>query len=206
MRNKLFVLYSFILIILFFSFLISCWDNLSTSTPDIIAANSSDYETETPKHVPRSSSPNIESFEDFTFGYGDSGYKLFFGKWQVSKLIAENIRFGARDIDQMIGVTFFFDWDSVSVNDKEITKNPHFTINIIPFNPQPYIPYMPNQNDIGLTGEYYTYFYVDEMISEYSVGFFIKDDMTLIMEYMEGYYEVNRVLHIPDHEVWYEAL
>lgn len=133
--------------------------------------------------------------------YENMNYKLFYGEWVVESLMAESEKIEAVDTKAMLGRTISF--DTAMFRFKKDTKgevtieNPYYAFEIIPQNEHSFIKGMPDQKEIGLTGEFYTFVMVDQLPEK--TGFFIRDDNSLIMYYKNGYYKLKRMSHIPDY-------
>lgn len=137
--------------------------------------------------------------------YAKDRYKMYYGEWNVKCLIGENQIEKPEKSENIIGANLLLDYGEFEINTVKggqlAIKDPYYTTYIIPKNEEPFIKGMPGQREIGLIGDYFTFLQVDSFPEK--VGFFIKDDETLIMFYRNSYYELERQKYKSRHKAYY---
>lgn len=137
-------------------------------------------------------------------------YVLFLGEWVVEDLLYQGKMSDPNwDIEKPIGVRLYFEDDKILENDELAIENAEYVISILPKTDISFIQKMPNQEEMGIYGEYINF--VDcighhtgnSIIQDY--GFFVKDDDTLILFTMNSLFELKRLNHIPDYTSYYES-
>lgn len=139
--------------------------------------------------------------------YKDTEYKMFYGEWEVSKIIGEHKTLPV-DIEEAktnIGKRITYQQDKIIYEGQEERKDPLYNYSIIPVkNPiRSYILKMPTLEEIGIKGEYFVFVWIRspmELKGFLGNEFYIKDDNTLIVSYYDVYYELKRISYIEDHE------
>ena len=138
----------------------------------------------------------------------DTEYKLFFGEWEVSKIVGQHqtLLVDINKAKRYLGKKVLFLQEKISFDNQVKITNPKYDLAVVPIINQDksYIEKMPSLKEIGINGEYFIYVYVNMYQENYSsfLGdeFYIKDDKTLVAFYNDVYYELKRVSYIEDAE------
>lgn len=126
--------------------------------------------------------------------YSDTNYKLFFGEWVVTRILAENYRFGAEEnAKELIGTIFYYDFNLIKQNNKITSDMPIYQYHVIPKNNKRFLPYMPLPSQLGIEGEFSLFVETKtKNISTKGTSFYVKDDKTLILFENGAFYEMKR--------------
>ncbi|MHB8131830.1 MAG: hypothetical protein ACYDEX_22890, partial [Mobilitalea sp.] len=127
------------------------------------------------------------------------GYKMFYGEWEIAKIVGLDIRYPNYPIDMewaksLIGRRVSYTYESFKIDDVEILKDPVYTIVISPvMENKSYIGGMPTLEEIGITGNYFAFIYIYN-VHDFSGDldgreFYVKDDNTLVLFERAVYYE-----------------
>ena len=150
--------------------------------------------------------------------YGTYPYSLYYGEWVISEWISGDSKFGAGEefIGSVLGRTVTMTPHTFSVDGDVVSEEPEYRIAIIPQNPRPYIPGLPNAADLGIDTAFFVYVHVsvfkwhgvsDEErcpIAKGIRGFYIKDDLTLYLNLGNDLYKLEKLNHVDD-RTFYEA-
>ncbi|MHB8131615.1 MAG: hypothetical protein ACYDEX_21750 [Mobilitalea sp.] len=146
----------------------------------------------------------------------DGGYKMFYGEWEVTKIVGVDIRYPNYPIDMeraesLIGRRVSYTYQSFKLEDVEMLKDPIYTIEILPVEKnKSYIGGMPTLEEIGITGNYFAFISihnVNDLLGDMDgTEFYVKDDNTLILFERDVYYELKRISYIENGERWHQHL
>lgn len=144
----------------------------STRIKDRESANADNKINETSKAAANSCGKSVPKVSP---SYG-STYKIFYGEWEISKVIGYDNHFGESfpDANKMIGKRIRYDKEAILANEQ-----------------------------LGLKGEYYVFVHVETLIPGVNLGidfggdeFFIVDDRKIILVKNNVFYLAERVSHI----------
>lgn len=124
----------------------------------------------------------------------DANYKLFFGEWEVTRLLAKDTRHSSYNstID-LIGTVFYFDHNLIKYNDEIANKSPFYSYYVIPEANKNFLPSIPPPSALGIEGDFSLYIEVEEGLASFGyISFYVKDDTTLILFENESFYEMKR--------------
>lgn len=126
--------------------------------------------------------------------YSDTNYKLFFGEWVVTKILAENYRFGAKEnAEDLIGTIFYYDFNQIKRNDEITSDMPIYHYYVIPKNNKRFLQYMPLPSELGIEGEFSLFVETKtKNVFIEGISFYVKDDETLILYQNGVFYEMKR--------------
>lgn len=138
----------------------------------------------------------------------DSNFKLFWGKWKVTKVIGEcvfdnqacewNISFEInRDPEISIGTIYEFTDSNININGEKITEKIMYDYYVIPegdfSSKDMFLMEYPEPEDLGLSGEFFLLIKaVSKESQSYCISFFVKDSDTLILISNDVCYEMTR--------------
>jgi hypothetical protein len=192
------------ILFVFYSVRIHVFDNGQT---DINTIKQNDIEVT--EKVGKSNEEKAEKNDENDANSSDTQYKIFFGQWEVTKVVYARPGMNLEKAEAYIGMKISFTRDAIKIEGQNEILKPQYSIAIIPiFNlKDSYVNKMPTLGDIGINGEYFVYVYIstDNLIEKFHVPgneFYIKDDDTLIALFEDMYYEIKRISYIEDAEIY----
>lgn len=151
----------------------------------------------------------VNEKNDYSLTSVDTRYKLFFGEWEVTKIIAEHQRFGGdENAEDLLGTVFYYNHDIMKKDDLIISNAPIYRYYVLPASNARFLQGMPLPSEIGINGDFWVYIEIKtEDIFQEGTSFYIKDDETLIFYDNNVFYEVKRKSYIEqDISVEYEHI
>ena len=192
------------ILFVFYSVRIHVFDNGHT---DINTIKQNDIEVT--EKVGKSNEEKAEKNDENDVNSSDTQYKIFFGQWEVTKVVYARPGMNLEKAEAYIGMKINFTRDAIKIEGQNEILKPQYSIAIIPISnlKDSYVNKMPTLGDIGINGEYFVYVYIstDNLIEKFHVPgneFYIKDDDTLIALFEDMYYEIKRISYIEDAEIY----
>lgn len=135
--------------------------------------------------------------------YCDSNYKIFWGRWKITKIIGENIKYGAdKDANNLIGVEYQLEEQIISVSNAIYSDFPvyqYYVVDNDTISVKENIPIlidMPTPKDLGLNGDFVIFVSVlSRWQQDFELNFYIKDSETLILYANNAFYEMKLIDH-----------
>lgn len=135
--------------------------------------------------------------------YCDSNYKLFWGRWKVTKIIGENSKYGAdKDADALIGVEYQLEEQIISISNAMYSDFPVYQYYVVANDAKsvkediPILADMPTPENLDLSGDFVIFVSVlSRWQQDFELNFYIKDSETLILYANNAFYEMKLIDH-----------
>jgi hypothetical protein len=157
----------------------------------------------------------------------DNGYKMFYGKWKATEIIANASKFPLND-NSVVGKTYYFsEYRSITFHENKykLVDYPSYNVSIVPFTDRSdryFSKLLPSLRSIGANGDYFTVFTMDVSTSRpwvhstsddglvFPCSIVIIDDNTMVICYDENggsaYVKLERIDYVKNYEAGYFAI
>ena len=148
---------------------------------------------------------------EWTMETNDVLYKLFYGKWEITSVIEGGPNYDESKTDEYTGRVVKYTADSIKVDGEEVLTAPAYAYGILPRESSWKFARAYEPRDtwfFDVNGGYFVYVWVETWIRDDYEGenekvfknFYIVDDNTLILDAFDGYYVMERLEYIENHE------